>query len=253
MSESEPGPDLELYVRRVQSDTRKLMQDLLAENERLRALAASVQADRDRLAEEAALLRREMEAQRERQARLETQLADAAAENRHFSEEFVVVEQQNSSLANLYVAMSRLHSTLDRDAVLSEVVDIVEFLVGCEQIALFDLDEGALALAASKGIDARRWGRVAPGEGIVGRTAVTGEAWFAEPGVPAPDELTACVPLRRDGRVAGVLALYRLLPQKGGKLEEVDHELLDLLGAQAANALYAASLATAASRSAAGS
>jgi hypothetical protein len=244
MSENDPGTELESYVRKVQAETRRYVQDLLAENQRLRTLNASLQFDRENLERALASSREELEGHRARQARLERELADAAAENRRYSEEFVVVEQQNSSLANLYVAMSRLHSTLDRGELLAIVVDIVEYLVGCEQMALFEKDGEALTLAASKGVDAARWQTVAPGEGIIGRAAATGEAWFAPEKTAGPDGLTACVPLRRDGTPSGALALYRLLPQKGGRLEEIDHELLDLLGTQAAHALYCAALAS---------
>ncbi len=253
MSDTEPGGEMEAYVRRVQAETRRYIQDLLEDNQKLRVAAATLQSEKARLEQQGAAMREELEHHREARRKLERELADIAAENRHFSEEFVVVEQQNSSLANLYVALSRLHSTLDRDEVLGIVIEIVEFLVGCEQVAIFEKEGDELALAASKGLDEARWRRVREGDGIVGRTPLTGEAWYAPPQAPGADELTACVPLRLHGGVSGVLALYRLLPQKGGKLEAIDHELLDLLGTQAAHALYCATLAGAASRAAAAS
>ncbi len=82
------------------------------------------------------------------------------------------------------------------------------------------------------------------GEGPIGRTALTGEPYV--PVAPGADEsgLTACIPLRLRDRVYGALALFRLLPQKSGRLESIDHELLDLLAAQAGPALHAASLLT---------
>jgi hypothetical protein len=248
MSENE----MEAYVRKVQAETRRYIQGLLDENQKLRVATATLQSDKARLDQQVFTMREELEHHRHQELKLERELADIAAENRHYSEEFVVVEQQNSSLANLYVAMSRIHSTLDRDEVLATVIDIVEFLVGCEQIALFTRDGELLRLAASKGIDAARWASVPLGEGAIGRTAVTGEAWLTSPDAPGPDELTACIPLRLNGGTSGVLALFRLLPQKGGKLASIDHELFDLLGTQAANSLYCATLAGAASREATG-
>lgn len=253
MSDTESGGEMEAYVRKVQAETRRYIHDLLDENQKLRVAAATLQSEKARLEQQVLTMREELDHHRLEQLELERKLADIAAENRHFSEEFVVVEQQNSSLANLYVALSRLHSTLDRDEVLGIVIEIVEFLVGCEQMALFERRGTQLALVASKGVDEARWRVVPEGEGIVGRAALTGEAWYAPPQAPGADELTACVPLRLHGGVSGVLALYRLLPQKGGKLEAIDHELLDLLGTQAAHALYCATLAGAASHAAAAS
>jgi GAF domain-containing protein len=58
---------------------------------------------------------------------------------------------------------------------------------------------------------------------------------------PGEEHLTALVPLALGGKVFGVLAVFRLLPQKPG-FEEVDLELFDLLGSQAAVALYSTAL-----------
>lgn len=57
--------------------------------------------------------------------------------------------------------------------------------------------------------------------------------------------LTACIPLKVAGRVVGVLAVFRLLPHKG-RLDAIDLDLFDVLAAHAASALlftrlYAAS------------
>ncbi len=81
----------------------------------------------------------------------------------------------------------------------------------------------------------------------IGRTAATGERYVRNGNAPDPaatseeGDLTACIPLRVDGKVTGAIALFRLLSHKPG-LEEADHELFDLLGTQAATALYCAEL-----------
>ena len=51
----------------------------------------------------------------------------------------------------------------------------------------------------------------------------------------------ACVPLKLDDKVTGVIAIFGLLPQKGG-IEELDRELFDLLATQAAFARYCTGL-----------
>jgi GAF domain-containing protein len=48
--------------------------------------------------------------------------------------------------------------------------------------------------------------------------------------------LTACIPLKVAGRVVGVLAVFRLLPHKRG-LDAIDIDLFDVLAAHAASAL----------------
>ena len=54
-------------------------------------------------------------------------------------------------------------------------------------------------------------------------------------------DLSACIPLHFDGRLLGVVAIFRLLPQKTG-LVALDHELFDLLATHAARALYCTEL-----------
>ncbi len=232
----------ESYVRKVQADTRRYVHDLLAGNQKLRVAAATLQVEKGRLEEELLTLRQEVDRHRHQELRLERELTEIMAENHRFSDEYVSVEQQNSNLANLYVASTRLHSTIDREEVLSVIIDIIEFLVGCEQVAIFESDDVILRLAASKGIEAERFREISLGEGHIGRTALTGQPYVAV--CPGADEtgLTACIPLKLRDRVYGALALFHLLPQKSGRLEPIDHELLDLLAAQAGPVLCAASL-----------
>ncbi len=233
---------LETYVRRVQADTHRYVRDLLKENESLRVAVATLQVEKARLEEELLTTRETVDRHRLEELKLERRLAEIAAENRRFSEEYVLVEQQNSALANLYVAGVRLHSSLDRSEILAVIIDIIEFLVGCEQVAVFAVEGGRLRLAASKGLDEDRWAEVVLGDGPIGRTALTGQPYL--PLTPEDDEhgLTACVPVKFQESVAFVITLFQLLPQKSGRLEPVDHDLLNLLAAQAGSSLAAASL-----------
>ncbi len=258
------------YVLKVGEDNRRYAQDLLSENERLRFLVASLEnerlslvekvADVDRLLQErdavgavVAGLRQEQqrlvaELQRvcEEQSRqekdrneLRDQLADIERQNRRFSEEYVEVEKRNNNLMSLYVASYRLHGTVDRKEVLETIQEIVANLVGCEEQAVFEVEEGALRLVASVGIDPAAYRELALGEGAIGRAALEGRIRVHSPGEAAGGEegLTACIPLKLEGEVTGAIALFRLLPQKAA-LEDVDHELFELLATHAATALY---------------
>jgi len=239
VSESDP---LESYVRKVQADTHRYVHDLLGENEKLRVAAATLQSEKARLQEEILTTHEKLDRHRIEELKLERRLAEIAAENRRFSEEYVLVEQQNSNLANLYVASARLHSTLDRHEVLAVIIDIIEFLVGCEQIGVFEAKDGKLRLAASKGLDERRYAVIPMGEGPIGRTALTGQPYLTAAGSDDEEGLTACIPVKFRDAVHHVITLFRLLPQKSGRLEPVDHDLLNLLAAEAGTALAAASL-----------
>ncbi len=255
ISTLEPGQ----YVQRVREDTRRYIEDLLAENEKLRRLAAEVDGERRRLEDEASRWReqasglaRELDSFRQDRERLALQLSQIEQENHGFSSRFTELQQRNNDLANLYVATYRLHSTLDRDEVLQAIQEIVINLIGCEEFGIYDLAPGAseLHLVSSFGLVPGRLEQVRLGEGRIGAAAESGRAFFAEDAAePAPDaretgeqDLSACIPLRLDGRVAGLIALFRLLPQKGGRFAPIDAELFDLLAAQAATAVYRSQL-----------
>lgn len=222
------------YVRRVQEGTQNLAQDLLGEIERLHLLVAALETEKTRHEAE--------------QARLQTQLESIRAESQRFSARHAEIEQQNSNLANLYVASYRLHGTLDRKEVIAAIQEIIANLVGSEEAALFELDPETqtLRLEASFGLEPESCREVPLGSGPIGQAARTGEIYVAEPERPLTgdallDGLTACVPLTLAGRVTGVIALFRLLPQKAA-IEELDRELFELLATQAAAALYCTAL-----------
>lgn len=248
---NQDGPDA--YVRRVQEGTQRYAHELLDENERLRVLVATLEGDKHRLEDQLLSLREDQERQRREELLLHGRLADAERASRRFSEKFAEIEQQNSNLANLYVASFRLHGTLDRPEVLAAIQEIVANLIGSEEMAVFEMNarESGLDLVAANGVEAALWKTVRLEPGLIGRTARTGELYVAgngeaAAGVPAERDLTACIPLKIDGLVTGVLALFRLLPQKTG-FAAVDHELFELLATHAATALYASGLAARAS------
>jgi hypothetical protein len=269
-----PADTLGSYVRKVHEGTQKYAQDLLAENDRLRVLAATLENDRarleervrsrddlvrelDRLRESIATVEsdkqraqqlllstcEELDSHRRERAQLERQVAEIEKESRRFREQYEQVETQNSNLANLYVASYRLHGTLDRGEVLAAIREIVINLIGSEELALYEMEPESqtLRLVESFGIDPAAHAAVPVGAGRIGRTAATGTADIGAsieaPSRPQEQDLTACVPLKLDGRVTGALALFRLLPQKAG-FETIDHELFDLLATHAATALY---------------
>jgi hypothetical protein len=270
MSQSE-GPGS--YVLKVRADTQRYAHELLLENDRLRTLVAALESDRQRLEERsrnidellkeldglrsrASVLAQENHVLQERllaanqaleshareHARLERRLAEVETEGRRFAEQYQRIEAQNSNLANLYVASYRLHGTLHRQEVLAGIQEIVANLIGSEELAIYEMnaDGTVLRLVASYGIDPAAHASVPVGVGRIGRAAVTGQPDLGPSGIEdgaGEAHLTACVPLKLDGRVTGALALFRLLPQKAG-FEALDHELFDLLATHAATALY---------------
>ncbi len=235
------------YVQKVHEETWRFAQQLLAENERLRALTVMLRSETRRLEEALLTARQAMERREQEQGHLQRQLSEIETDAHRLSGKYVELEQQNWNLMNLYVASHRLHGTLDRQEVLATIQEIITNLIGSEETAVFELDEqkSVLHLVASIGIDAERFRRVPVDSGIIGRVARTGEAYVAtesnDPKSADEAHLTACVPLNVEGRVTGAIAIFRLLEQKSG-VEAIDRELFDLLGTHAATALYCTAL-----------
>ncbi len=281
MSTSESGrkPDHSRhYVDRVLEDTQRYARDVLAENERLRLLVASLESERTRLEERNGVLqgiqrenqalqdllasidrekqrlqqqflelRDESEHRAREQSRLREEIATIADRSRVFSQQLLEIERQNSNLANLYVASYQLHGSVERADVLASIIEILANLVGTEQVAIFEMDgsERLLPLCLN-GVDPGRYREVKVGSGTIGRAVASGELYMvgasgANGRALEDPELTACIPLRLGGRVIGAIAIFALLPQKPA-LGELDRELFDLLATHAATALYCASL-----------
>ncbi|MDC0708060.1 GAF domain-containing protein [Stigmatella sp. ncwal1] len=131
-------------------------------------------------------------------------------------------------------ALQRLTASTQPSQVLEVMGEIVSQLIGCEEYALLAVDPGGRCFAhiTSMGLTREHLQSLLPLQGILGQVALGGVPHFrgrtSSAGASAHEEgLTACVPVRRGERIYGVLALFRLLPQKWG-LEEEDLELLTL-------------------------
>lgn len=218
------------YIDKVANDNHEYVQGLLAENQRL--------------AETVAKLEVELNSRVTAESLLKERLAVVERESRNYSARYVEVEQQNTNLANLYVASYQLHGTMNRPAVLTAIKEIVINLVGSEELAIWELDlpTSSLQLVDSFGVDEVLWDRVAIGHGIIGEAAQSGERFVRDArmqAVPRGAEraITAAIPLKLDERVIGVIGIFSLLKQKPG-LESVDYELFDLLATHGASALF---------------
>ncbi len=242
------------YARSVFDDTQRYIQKLLEGNDQARRKIATLESEnaaleRDRLAcrEDMIELRERLGRCQEDHAELQRRLGEVEDDSRSYAEEYLQLEKRNSNLVHLYVASYGLHGTVDRSAVVQSMQEVVINLVGSEELAILELDGDGLRLVDSFGISADDWEGLSARAGLVGRVVETGEPWIegrsdGSERTSAEEHLTACIPLRVEERVFGVLAIFRLLPQKSDGLVGLDYELLDLLAAQAGTALFCATL-----------
>ncbi|HVT61449.1 MAG TPA: GAF domain-containing protein [Thermoanaerobaculia bacterium] len=181
-------------------------------------------------------------------AALERRLATAESDVKELASRLVESEHQGGRLMNLYVATYQLHATLDPAEVQATIAEIAINLLGAAQfVLLLRRDDGdGCEIAFVGGIDrvlgdaaSRYAGEVyRGGDAMVDATLADGLMRFGpEDGSPA----LAAVPLRVQHDVVGALVLLKLLDHKP-TLRAEDRDLLDLLSAHAASALFAARL-----------
>lgn len=169
-----------------------------------------------RLESQVELWRAEHERQQQREQVLREQHDDLVAETRRLAEAQAAAEQRVGQLAQLQAALAQLHEASLPADVLTVIKEIVANLIGSEEMGIYARQpDGSLSLLDGIGVDAD------------------------QPGTES--DAIVSIPLRLDDRVVGLIALFKLLPQKSG-IEPVDRELFALLSTHAARALHHAGL-----------
>jgi GAF domain-containing protein len=158
----------------------------------------------------------------------------------------VATELEHGTLANLYVASTRLQATLRSQEVLAAIREILINLIGVEEFAVFENDakSSTLSLIDCCGTALVDRSKIPLGEGPIGQIALTGDCRFRDADCAGQqsgdvDIPLACVPLKMDGTLWGVIVILRLLPQKQF-FEARDYQLIELLSRQAGVALCCA-------------
>jgi hypothetical protein len=141
------------------------------------------------------------------------------------------------------VAAARWQAVMTRNEALLALQEIVGNAMGSEDFAVFLCEGNVLKPLAYCGSSFPPVRDIPIEEGITGYVARTGEYFFqgrgstVRPADTSETLLTACIPLRLDTAIFGVLAIYRLLPQKQ-QLSSADEEVLHFLEINAAAALW---------------
>lgn len=175
-------------------------------------------------------------------------IGELEQENLEFANQLVKVEEVNNNLTNLYIASSRLHSTLDREETLDIIKEVVINFVGAEKFAVFLYDKGSheLLFGTGEGFEEEeKIPLISAVEGVLGEVVTSGKNYFGSGSVSeGSDDLLApivAIPLKNHEQLIGVLAIYRLFIQKE-QLESIDYQLFSMLGEHAATALFSSSL-----------
>jgi len=179
----------------------------------------------------------------ERIQELEKELEAADRDREELTSRMVEAEHQLGRLMNLYVATFQLHATLDPTEVQATIAEIAVDLLGAERFVLLLRIEGTheCEVALGRGLDNDTSDlysnqRYRGGDPLIDAALEDGVLRLG------PDEFSdviAAVPLRVQEAIVGVLVVLKLFDHKA-ILRAEDRDLLDLLAAHAASALFAA-------------
>lgn len=176
---------------------------------------------------------------------LERRLVAAEADVQELSSRLVDSEHHAGRLMNLYVATFQLHATLEPEEVQETIAEIAINLLGAERFVLLLRKGGGneCEVALSHGDDETSGGLYAGGRYVGGDAMVdaTLEDGVLRIGPEKGSSALAAVPLRVQDSIVGALVLLKLFDHKP-VLRPEDRDLLDLLSAHAASALFAARL-----------
>jgi hypothetical protein len=170
---------------------------------------------------------------------LRKRLADLEVEVGKISDDYVLVQEQSSEMAQLYVALERLHGGLAREETLQALQEIVINVVGSEEFSVFERVGDRLSLIHHFGVDPVPLRALKVGDGVIGRTAQRGKLFIAgrDGPVDASDaDVSACIPLMVGDEVWGVVTIFRLLGHKPG-IAESDQVVFELIRSHAGVAL----------------
>ena len=174
---------------------------------------------------------------------LQDRLNDVVQDRDELSRRLAEYEQQTGRLMNLYVATYQLHATLDPDEVQSTIAEIATNLLGAQRFALlfWKGDGTECEVALGSGLEEDTSGFYGKRRYAGGDPAVDATLSDSVLRVGAIDGYyaVAVVPLTVQGAVVGALVILKLFEHKA-VLRAEDRELLDLLAAHAASALFAA-------------
>ncbi len=256
-SRDRPGPtdlarERENFVRNFLRKGVEFTEELLHENDDLRARVALLEADnaalRAQVKSDDAM--RDVLRTIERLEQEKRNLLDRSSQleqlTRRHEGRYAAIEQELNDLANLYVASFQLHSTLKPTYVLQHIRELLAQLVGAERFCIYVLnDDGTQAIpVGSEGLLEHELKPVIVGQGAVGTVCATGVSSVRQgdpPGAGTVDDPLAVLPMQVDGQTVGVISIVALLEQKHAWVQ-VDQELFHLLGSHAAAALLAALL-----------
>jgi hypothetical protein len=231
---------------------KRFTEEVLKENERLRLVVQNQKREIKELSHGPSIEIKELRARieileednrllREDSLEIRRQYDAVDQTNKEYRERYKYIEQQNSSLLNLYVAAQRLHEKLEFIEVIQAIKELVVSLIGADsfEICLYDERAKRLSVLATEG-SSTGLGSAVPLLGPITHVLQTGTVYipYITDRMKYDPPLLACIPLKLEEETRGTLIIRSLLYQKEW-FDGSEQELFDLLSGQAMTALCA--------------
>ena len=178
-----------------------------------------------------------------RAKQLEQRLENLESENQDLSSRVVSLENRGGQMMKMFVATYQLYAAQDASEVQATIGEIAVDLLGAESFVLLWREDDSVdcRVALTRGLESQKTGPYSEelyrgGDPLVDATLEDGVLRFQP---DATDEPLAVVPMRVQNVIAGVLVIFKLFDHRPA-LSADDREILDLLAAHAASALFAA-------------
>ncbi len=232
-------------------EAKQLRESLLQENARLKGQVAARETESFEvekrnspdgtgggIQEQIKNLKAERDLYKEELEGLRKTLRKAEAKNQEFASQYASGEDHYTNLSYLYVASYRLHSTLEFKEVLTIIKEIVLNLIGSEKFGIFLKDENSneLRMIDHENLSDMKILPIAVGSGEIGQAIEKGEIYYGKK-VGGSENPIACIPLKVQEEVIGLIGIYQLLQQKKG-FAPLDFELFSLMADHAATAVW---------------
>ena len=219
-------------LKKLQSHAQRLKK----ENSELRHHLASEEAIRE-------LLEKIDKLEKEKQ-QLSQHVEGESKKNDDYAEKYSEVERELDMMANLYVALSQLHSKFEPKEMLGVIEQLLAQFIGVGSFIIYLRRDGggSQVLEPVHAYHCRNVGGiVAWNDGAVGEAAATQMNFVAD--LEDRDETVpiACIPMVLGDETIGVISILDFFEQKT-QFEEIDFEFFKLLATHSASAIVAAGL-----------
>ena len=242
----ERGEFIETFFKKGAEFTSKLLgelkhlQDYIErlkfENAELRHHLASEEAIRDLLDK--------IDNLEDEKKRLKADFDGETEKSVNYMEKYAEVERELDTMANLYVALSQLHSKFEPREMLGVIEQLLAQFIGAGSFVIY-LRRDANGSRVLEPVHAYHCmdagGNVEWDQGAIGETAATQRHFVTEPDARVSGAPLACIPLIFGRETIGVISILDFFEQKRS-FEDIDFEFFKLLATHSASAIVAAGL-----------